>query len=138
MLVVNAATVPGVSVWSETVILSQGTQYNFSLWGVSSYPVSPATLDVQFDGTSLSGTPFNLTSSSAWQQFTSTWSPIATGAVTVTIYDTNLAGSGNDFALDDISLTVATPEPTSLVLFGCGALGMMGYAWRRRKQAACH
>ncbi len=29
-----------------------------------------------------------------------------------------------------------TPEPSTLVLFGIGAIGFLGYAWRRRKQVA--
>jgi hypothetical protein len=29
-----------------------------------------------------------------------------------------------------------TPEPASLTLIGIGAFGMMGYAWRRRRQQA--
>jgi hypothetical protein len=28
------------------------------------------------------------------------------------------------------------PEPASLTLLGLGALGLLGYGWRRRKQAA--
>jgi hypothetical protein len=28
------------------------------------------------------------------------------------------------------------PEPASLTLFGLCAVGQLGYAWRRRKQAA--
>ena len=30
----------------------------------------------------------------------------------------------------------AAPEPASLTLLGLGALGLLGYGWRRRQQAA--
>jgi hypothetical protein len=30
----------------------------------------------------------------------------------------------------------AAPEPASLTLLGLGALGLLGYGWRKRRQAA--
>jgi hypothetical protein len=41
---------------------------------------------------------------------------------------------------DPLSVTVATPptvtpEPSSIVLIGLGSIGLLGYGWRRRKQA---
>jgi hypothetical protein len=35
---------------------------------------------------------------------------------------------------DNVSATV-TPEPSTLVLLGMGAVGLLGWAWRRRKRA---
>ena len=32
--------------------------------------------------------------------------------------------------------TTTTPEPSTLTLLGIGSLGLLGYGWRRRKQAA--
>jgi hypothetical protein len=34
------------------------------------------------------------------------------------------------------SSTAAAPEPASLTLLGVGAVGLLGYGWRRRRLAA--
>jgi hypothetical protein len=41
----------------------------------------------------------------------------------------------NDVGIDDLTVT-PIPEPSSLVLFSLGILGLIGYCWRRRKRAA--
>jgi hypothetical protein len=43
----------------------------------------------------------------------------------------NLSKAG--FRVEGVS-TTAAPEPSSLTLLGLGALGLLGYRWRRRKQ----
>jgi hypothetical protein len=35
-----------------------------------------------------------------------------------------------------VTTILSVPEPTSMVLFGIGAVGAMGYSWRRRKLLA--
>jgi hypothetical protein len=42
----------------------------------------------------------------------------------------------NDFRFSWDVVLATTPEPATLNLFGLGAVGMMGYAWRRRRPQA--
>jgi hypothetical protein len=135
MMAVNGAVIPNVVVWSETVRVRPNTEYDFSIWVSSWYPTSPAQLDILFNGNS--ALAFTATSTAGvWQQFTTSWRSDADTSLTISIFDRNTAASGNDFALDDISLTPSpAPEPAGAVLFGAGALGLLAYHWTRRKLA---
>jgi hypothetical protein len=58
-----------------------------------------------------------------------------TNSFTDTLGQTNL----NNYPITEFSFspaTAAVPEPASLTLLGLGAVGMMGYAWRRQRQQA--
>jgi hypothetical protein len=62
--------------------------------------------------------------------------PFASVSFTTTVG--NLANSdNNDFAINQFDFTPVSsaPEPTSLTLLGMGIVGLVGYHWRKRKQA---
>ena len=44
-------------------------------------------------------------------------------------------GGHSDVLLSSLCATSAVPEPAGLILFGVGALGLAGCAWRQRKRA---
>jgi hypothetical protein len=139
MMIVNGDNVTNTIVWSESGInVTPGDQYELSFWAASAYPVSPATLNVTASVNAASQT-FDLTSDAGvWHQFsmifTATSSP-----TTISLADTNLELSGNDFALDDISLTQipsnapAVPLPAS-ALSGSVLLAGVAAANKLRKR----
>ncbi|HZZ41802.1 MAG TPA: hypothetical protein VFE58_02605 [Tepidisphaeraceae bacterium] len=139
MMIVNATDAADVTVWSEGGIsLTPGATYQFSFWAASAYPVSPATLHVTTNDNSLDQT-FSLTSNAgAWEQFTTNF-VAGHSPLTINLIDTNLELSGNDFALDDFSLTqVASTVPIPESAWGGGflILGLAALQKFRRAQAA--
>jgi hypothetical protein len=58
----------------------------------------------------------------------------STGLATLVGPNGSTAGSGID-GIAFVPAATGVPEPASLTLLGLGALGLLGYGWRKRKQA---
>ena len=67
-----------------------------------------------------------------WITFSSSWSSGAGGIVTLSIIDTNTVASGNDFGVDNISLS-AVPELSTWAMMGLGFAGLAFAGYRSRK-----
>ncbi len=136
MMAINGAEVPNQVFWSETLSVAPNSDYDFSVWISSWFPTAPATLDIRFNGVSV-GTPSAPSTVAVWQQFTTTWNSDGNTTLKIEMIDTNLADIGSDFAVDDISLNgpspTTSPEPSSLVLFAMGGVGLAGWGWLRRR-----
>ncbi len=101
MMVVNGAASYS-RVWCQTVAVTPNTTYIFQAFAASVEPTSPAILQFSING-NLLGSPFNLTSTTCrWDEFYVIWDSGAATSVDICITNQNLAGSGNDFAIDDI------------------------------------
>jgi hypothetical protein len=126
MMAVNAATKANQTVWAQSVNISPGENYTFSAWVSNWLSSNPAKLDFSINGNVI-GT-FSASGVGQWQQFSKNWNSGSSSIANLRIVDTTLAYGGDDFALDDISLTLV-PEPTSAVL---GLMSIAGLAFRRR------
>ena len=103
MLVVNGASIPGQSVWCQTVAVLPNSNYVFSAWLASCVSGSPAQLVFTINGITI-GAPLQAPPTTGqWVNFSSIWNSGTSTSATICIVNQNTNGSGNDFALDDIS-----------------------------------
>ena len=140
-LIANGSSANDAAVWAQTLIgLTIGQTYNFSAWATnvccnSSYGganVSPLIISVGSGGTptqiAASGA---LGSTGTWTQFTGSFVATSTSTNLAIFTDVN-AASGNDFGLDEISVTAAVPEPATWMMMMLG-MGAVGFSLRRKK-----
>ena len=103
MMVVNAATTAGVSVWCQTVTVEPATDYEFSGWITSVHPSNPAILEFKING-ALMGSRLTASSTACkWDQYAAQWNSGLNTSVEICLDNQNTASGGNDFAIDDIS-----------------------------------
>ena len=150
MMVINGSGTPDTIIWGEGDIGGGAAgigaainDYTFSFWLASVYPASPANLQLWINGARIEGETFAAQGGEdnlgQWQQFTYSGVTGDAGLQSIYLTNLNLEPSGNDFALDDMSLTgTAVPEPATwtMMLLGFGGLGALLRANRRRAAAA--
>ncbi len=140
-MIVNGATLAGVSIWSETVTVLTNTDYYFSVWVASNY-ANPAVLSFSINGTQIGN---NITASSTlglWTQFYAPWNSGSNTTAVASLLNQNIVASGNDFSLDLFAFdtvaptgaTSSTPEPATRILLG-GGLILLSLLQRYRKRA---
>jgi len=132
MMIVNAAIVADQAVWGQTVTVTPNTDYIFTYWLSSSYPTNLAQLQCSFNGSAV-GTATAPSTTGVWQEVTYNWNSGASSSATIRLVDLTRAYSGDDFAIDDISLI---PEPATVLLLGLGGLFLRrrsGQVLRKRK-----
>lgn len=105
MMVTNGDTLPGDYMWCQTVAVTPNTDYDFSFWLQSVIDVDPAVIQVSMNGTPF-GAPLvapNVVCN--WVQFLDTWNSGPLSSVDICLENLNTVDGGNDYAVDDISLT---------------------------------
>lgn len=113
MLVVNGfdqiSDGGGNSFWEQGVTLERGTNYVFSFWVQSLSANYPAALHVIINGSIYNVYPHLAPSSNNcgnWVQYSTNYLSWYEGAI-IQITNANYSFEGNDFAIDDITLTTA-------------------------------
>jgi hypothetical protein len=139
MMAINGTTTPGTLSWGQTVNVVTGTQYNLSFWVMSLFGNGSTSLGINFDGSTVKTVDNIGAGSGVWTQFTESWVATSTGAIDVKLLEFSTGFAGNDYALDDISLTfeeTTTIQPVPLPAAGWlligGVAGLFGLRSRRR------
>ncbi|MEL7220125.1 MAG: gliding motility-associated C-terminal domain-containing protein [Bacteroidota bacterium] len=105
MLIVNGSADADAQIWCQTVTVAPNTDYLFATWGMTVISENPAILQFSI-GDELLGTPFTLSPIQCeWNSFNESWNSGNNTTTEICIVNQNLQQSGNDFALDNMSLT---------------------------------
>lgn len=112
MMAVDGATTPNVKIWSQTVSVLPNTNYTVRYWLQSIDPNSPAQLELQMNGIPITGNAATSTSTASntacvWSLASYIWNSGINTTADISIVGRNLSSFGNDFAIDDISMTHA-------------------------------
>jgi|GEM_PF-3022355 len=103
MLVVNGGGNTSTPIWCQTYTVTPNSSYIFEAWVASLTSASPANLMLFVNGISQNAGFFASGTSCNWEKYCVLWTSGVQTSVTLCLYDLNVANSGNDFALDDIS-----------------------------------
>jgi hypothetical protein len=110
MMVVNGGDAIDRALWGQTVSVRAEAEYTFSLWLTPWYATAPAELEVRINGKSL-GKVVAPSRCGEWKQFSAAWRSGSDRQASVEIFNLTRAISGNDFAIDDVSLRGPPPGP---------------------------
>ena len=114
MLMVNGSTTANVNIWTEQITVTPNTNYEFSAWLQSIYPVNPAQLQFSINGIPIGNVFQANINSCIWEKFNTIWNSGTATIANISIVNMNTIKQGNDFALDDISFAPITIKTDSV------------------------
>lgn len=149
MFVANGASRIGDVVWEQKVAVDANTNYFFEAYVMNvccnanlyGGPNSPAMLNFTINGELVGANTTSLANTGTWEGLSSTWNSGGATFATLQLLNNNTALGGNDFAVDDISLSTvstvptiasAVPEPETYAMMLAGLGAITAVARRRR------
>lgn len=152
MFVGNGAPVLGQVVWQSSLIaISANTNYFFEAFAMNvccniPFPNNSDpnfTFRISLDGgpaTDLATLTIPANQAGIWSGLTTSFNSLGATSVQLSLINANTVRSGNDFAIDDITLStrsvvIGVPEPASWAMLVLG-FGAVGTALRRRRPLA--
>jgi hypothetical protein len=112
IFVTDGGTDASLTVWGQRIAVNPNTTYRLSTYATSISSTNPSTLAFYVNGVKV-GTSTTLSATTcAWQQLTTTWNSGSSTTAYFEIRNENTNTGGNDFAIDDISMTVDAPVVT--------------------------
>lgn len=105
MMIVNGneLTSPAPTLYATSATVVPGHVYSFSFFGATSYAGASANISIEINGVSV-GTYDAPATPPGWKEFYTAWDSGTATVANIELVDTNMTHTGNDFAIDDVSL----------------------------------
>ncbi|MES2619483.1 MAG: T9SS type A sorting domain-containing protein [Bacteroidota bacterium] len=104
MIIANAAQTLNTPVWCQTLVVYPNSTYTLSGWIQTLNQTNLPKAQWMVNGTPI-GTAVGTFLSCFWVRFTATWNSGNDTVATFCAFDPDTAWNGNDFAMDDFSIT---------------------------------
>ena len=111
MMVADGSDINNTKLWEQTVTVVPGKTYQFSYYLQSLTVGFPARIEILINGVSLGLPNAAPAATCSWAQRNYSWNSGASSSAIITIYDREISGGGNDFAIDDLSFTTCPNPP---------------------------
>ncbi|MGR3809120.1 Ig-like domain-containing protein [Jiulongibacter sp. NS-SX5] len=121
MIIANGHTSNNRYIWEYSATVTAGQEYTLTFWYRDPYGVNPGTLAWFVDGVQVGTSVSPVTNE--WRQLTVTFIPTTSGYVTFGIRETTQGGSGNVFALDDVTIEEEVPPTCNGKFYDSGGTG---------------
>ncbi|MFK8044119.1 MAG: gliding motility-associated C-terminal domain-containing protein [Crocinitomicaceae bacterium] len=119
MMVINGSTTANQNIWCQTVTVTPNTSYILSAW-FQIYGANPPDISYTINGTQVGANFTSTITGCTWQNHTVTWNSGTSNTADICFVNNELAGSGNDFSIDDIAFGPVCVATDTIVITGGG------------------